>query len=67
MNAIELDDWFFNLPARWQMDITGIYMNEDLATDITYERFDNAVTEWWDSHSYEEKLCIYKNEEPSAE
>ena len=67
MNAIELDDWFFNLPACWQMDITGIYINEDLATDATYEKFDNAVADWWDDHSYEEKLYIYKTEEPSAE
>lgn len=62
MKEIELDDWFFNLPACWQMDITAIYMNEDVASDADYERFDNAVTEWWDDLSYEEKLYIYKNE-----
>lgn len=63
MKEIELDDWFFNLPACWQMDITAIYMNEDAASDADYERFDNAVTEWWDSQDYETKLAIYKNEE----
>ena len=62
MKEIELDDWFFNLPACWQMDITAIYMNEDVASDADYERFDNAVADWWDDLSYEEKLYIYKNE-----
>lgn len=62
MTNIELDDWFFNIEASWQMDITGIFINEDTATDLTYERFDNAVADWWDSHDYDEKLAIYKNE-----
>ena len=62
MKESALDDWFFNLDASWQMDITGIYMNEDTATDADYERFDNAVAQWWDEHSYEEKLAIIQNE-----
>lgn len=62
MEKIELDDWFFNLDACWQMDITGIYMNEDTATDADYERFDNAVADWWDDLSYEDQLSIYENE-----
>ena len=63
MKEIDLDDWFFNLPACWQMGITAIYMNEDTATDADYERFDNAVADWWDSQDYETKLSIYENEE----
>lgn len=60
MNETELDDWFFDLPYYWQSDITGIYSHP--ITDADYERFDNAVADWWDDLSYEEKLCIYKNE-----
>lgn len=48
------------------MEITAIYINEDVATDADYERFDLAVSEWWDDLDYEDKLAIYKNEEPSA-
>lgn len=66
MTPRELDNWFFNLPVSWQMDITAIYINEDVATDADYERFDLAVSEWWDDLDYEDKLAIYKNEEPSA-
>lgn len=66
MKEIELDNWFFTLPVSWQMEITAIYINEDTATDADYERFDLAVAEWWDDLDYEDKLAIYKNEEPSA-
>jgi hypothetical protein len=66
MTKAELDDWFFSLPVCWQMDITAIYINEDVATDVDYEKFDRAVEEWWDDLDYEDQLAIYKNEEPSA-
>ena len=59
---IELDNWFFNLPACTQMDITGIFIDEDKATDLAYEQFDDFVADWWNSHDYNEKLMIYKNE-----
>lgn len=62
MKQYELDDWFFDLPACQQMDITGIFINEDEATDVDYELFDNAVGDWWYSLTYEEKRDIYKNE-----
>ena len=62
MDEMKLDGWFFNLPACAQMDITGIFINEDTATDTDYVRFDLAVTDWWDELSYGEKLAIYKNE-----
>ena len=63
MKEIDLDNWFFDLPACAQMDITAIYMNEDVATDADYERFDNAVADWWDGQDYETKLSIYESEE----
>ena len=66
MKEVELDNWFFNLPVSWQMEITAICINEDVATDADYERFDLAVSEWWDDLDYEDKLAIYKSEEPSA-
>ena len=66
MTKVELDDWFFNLPVGWQMEITAIYINEDTATDADYDKFDRAVEEWWDNLDYEDQLAIYKNEEPSA-
>ena len=66
MTKVELDDWFFNLPASRQMDITAICINEDAATDADYEKFDLAVAEWWDDLDFEDKLAIYKNEEPNA-
>jgi len=62
MKQYELDDWFFDLPACQQMDITGIFINEDAATDTDYERFDLAVTDWWDNLDYYDKLAIYKAE-----
>lgn len=62
MTSIKLDDWFFSLPACEQMEITGIHFNEDTAIDETYDAFDNAVADWWDSHDYDEKLSIYKKE-----
>lgn len=66
MKEVELDNWFFNLPVSWQMEITAIYINEDVATDVDYDKFDRAVEEWWDDLDYEDKLAIYKSEEPSA-
>jgi hypothetical protein len=62
MTNIELDDWFFNLPAYEQMEITGIHFNEDTATDATYEKYDGLFADWWDDHDYEEKLSLYKKE-----
>ena len=62
MKEIDLDIWFFDLPACWQMVITAIYMDEDTATDADYERFDNTVADWWDSQDYETKLEIYEHE-----
>lgn len=62
MSDIELDMWFFSLPACAQMDITGIYMNEDAATETDYVKFDLAITDWWDALDYNEKTAIYKNE-----
>lgn len=63
MNEIELDNWFFNLPADWQSDITKVPIDMDTATDAVYEKFDSAMEDWWDSHTYEEKLAIYEREE----
>lgn len=62
MKEIELDSWFFSLPACAQMDITGIYMDEDTATTSDYIRFDLAVADWWDKLFYEEKWYIYERE-----
>lgn len=62
MKELELDNWFFNLPAVWQMEITAIFFNEETANDTTYEEFDNAIADWWDALDYEEKLIIYKRE-----
>ena len=62
MKEIELDEWFFNLPAYWQSEITGIAIDEDTATTYNYEMFDDAAAEWWDNLDYEEKQEIYNNE-----
>lgn len=66
MKEVNLDLWFFDLPACWQESITGIslahYDATDDPTDPDYQYFDNAVAEWWDSHSYEAKLAIYERE-----
>ena len=62
MNEIDLDNWFFSLPACQQMDITGIFFNEDTAIDETYDAFDLAVADWWDDQDYETKLAIYEKE-----
>ena len=62
MEEVLIDNWFFSLPACWQMDITGIYMDEDTATETDYILFDLEVTDWWDSHDYAEKLAIFKVE-----
>ena len=62
MSELELDDWFFNLPAVSQMDITAIFINEDTATEGDYLRFDLAVSRWWDNLDLTQKLAIYKNE-----
>lgn len=63
MKEIELDNWFFNLSACCQSGITGIAINEHTATDADYERFDDAVADWWDSLDYEDKLSVYETEE----
>lgn len=66
MKEIELDIWFYDLPAFWQEEITGIKLTDYFATDDPkdpdYEYFDNAVADWWDSHDYAEKLTIYERE-----
>ena len=62
MKEIDIDNWFFCLPACTQMDITGIYFNEDTAIDETYDAFDNAVADWWDELDYDDKLAIYERE-----
>lgn len=56
-----LNEWFFNLPASWQEEITGIHLPED-ATDADYEKFDDAVADWWDELTNDEKVRIYKTE-----
>ncbi len=61
MKEIELDEWFFNLSACWQSEITGIMIDEDTATTYDFEVFDDAVAEWWDGLDYEDKLEIYQN------
>ena len=67
MKEIELDIWFYNLPAVWQEEITGIKLTDYSANEDEenpdYEYFDNAVADWWDSHDYDEKLAIYEREE----
>jgi hypothetical protein len=63
MEELDLDNWFFCLPACQQMDITGISFNEDTATDKTYEEFDTAVADWWDELDCEDKRYIYWREE----
>ena len=66
MKEIELDIWFYDLPAAWQEEITGIKLTDYSATDDPkdpdYEYFDNAVADWWDSHNFDEKLAIYIRE-----
>lgn len=71
MKEIDLDIWFFDLPACWQEKITGItrehygitYENDGTPeADACYERFDNTVADWWDSQDYETKLEIYEHE-----
>lgn len=54
-----LDEWFFNLPAIWQMKITKIYIDESTATEREYEAFDKAITKWWDELSYDKKYEVY--------
>ena len=58
MSEIELDMWFFSLPACAQSELTGITIDEDTATENDYVRFDLAITDWWDSHDFQEKLQI---------
>jgi hypothetical protein len=62
MKEIDIDNWFFNLPACVQSELTGIIIDEDTAIDETYDAFDNAVADWWDGHDYAEKLAIYERE-----
>ena len=75
MKEIDLDEWFFNLSAGWQEEISGIklsdywvtdendgtYEDDDPYYDYYYEAFDDAVAEWWYSLDYERKLEIYQN------
>ena len=72
MKELDLDNWFFSLPAGWQEEITGIKLSEYGITvdndgtyevDPYYEAFDNAVADWWDELDYEEKRYIYEREE----
>ena len=72
MKEIDLDIWFYDLPACWQEEITGIKLSHYGVTDENdgtyeadpyYEFFDNAVSEWWDCLDYNEKLAIYEKEE----
>ena len=72
MKEIELDIWFYDLPAGWQEEITGIKLSDYGVTDENdgtyeadpcYEFFDNAVSYWWDCLDYDEKLAIYEREE----
>lgn len=72
MKEIDLDLWFYDLPADWQEEISGItrehygITEENDGTpeaDVCYEFFDNAVGDWWDTHTYEEKLAIYQEQE----
>lgn len=58
MKELDLDNWFFNLPACAQSELTGITIDEDTATETDYVRFDLAVTDWWDNHDFQEKLQI---------
>lgn len=58
MKEIDLDNWFFNLPACIQSELADIAIDEDTATETEYARFDSAVTDWWDSHNFQEKLQI---------
>lgn len=58
MKEIDLDNWFFNLPACIQSELADIAIDEDTATETEYARFDLAVTDWWDSHNFQEKLQI---------
>lgn len=66
MKEIELDIWFYDLPAAWQEEITGINLTDYSATDDPkdpdYEYFDNAVANWWDELDYADKLAIYERE-----
>ena len=59
----EIDNWFFDLPAFWQSEITGIAIDEDNATDADYEDFDDAISDWWYNLDYTEKIRIYEEEE----
>ena len=67
MKEIDLDIWFYDLPAAWQEEITGIKLTDYSATDDPkdpdYEYFDNAVADWWDELFYEEKWYIYEREQ----
>lgn len=70
MEEIYLDLWFYDLPACWQEEITGITREhynvgsdaESPDDDICYEFFDNAVAGWWDEQDYDTKLTIYTRE-----
>lgn len=71
MEEIYLDIWFYDLPSDWQEDISHIKKSDYGITDDIegteecdqyYEYYDNAVSYWWDSLSYETKLAIYEKE-----
>ena len=55
MNEIDLNIWFYDLPACQQMDIIGFHF-------ATYEKFHEIVNNWWDELDYENKLLIYEME-----
>ena len=61
MKEIDLDIWFFNLPACLQSEITGIVIDEDNATTYDYEVFDDAVAEWWDNLDFDRKMDVYND------
>ena len=72
MEELDLDNWFFCLPADWQEKITGIKRGDYGITDEIdgtpkcdrfYEKYDNAVSDWWYDLVCEEKQYIYDREE----
>ena len=56
-----LDEWFSNLPACSQEEITGIKIPEK-PTNSDYENYDNSVMSWWDELCYDDKERIYEKE-----
>ena len=75
MKETELDDWFFNLEAGWQEEITKILRKDYGITeetdgteecDLFYEMYDSAVADWWDGLNYRVKALIYERETSGA-